>query len=139
MAYLGKKKKAGEMLKTSETIDKRAEGKKECEIQKECEGVLNSLGIRFIHIPDIVYRMCSRFSKLKVWEKAEISKYLTGIPDLVIFLNDGRYICVELKKTDGTERKGQKKFCKDVGESNYHLARSKEGLVDVLKSYGVVK
>ncbi|MCP4985332.1 MAG: hypothetical protein GY928_04445, partial [Colwellia sp.] len=75
----------------------------------------------------------------KVWEKAEISKYLKGIPDLVVFLNDGRYICVELKKTDGTQQQGQKKFCRDVGESNYHLARSKEGFIEVLRGYGIVK
>lgn len=135
--YIGKRVKAGSMLKSRDDVDSRAKGKKEDCIQAQCEAVLSSLGVRFIHIPDIVYRMCSRFSPLKIWEKAIISKYLKSLPDLVIFLNDGRYICVELKTTTGTHRQGQKKFARDVGEKNYHLARSVEGFKEVLRKYDV--
>lgn len=138
MAYIGRKKKYGEMLKTQKEIDRRAVGKKECEIQNECEAILNALGIRFIHIPDIVYRMCSRFSSLKVLEKSIISKYLKGVPDLIILFRSGRYVCVELKKTDGTQQHGQKKFERDVSPSNYKIVRSSDGFVEVLREYGEV-
>ncbi len=139
MAYIGPKLKPGAMLKDKTGKDTRARGKSEDSIQGACENILNDIGIRFIHIPDIVYRMCSPISRLKVWEKSTISKYLKGIPDLVLFLRDGRYICIELKRTDGKQKQGQKTFEKQVGSENYHLCRSVEGFLEVMQKYGVVE
>ena len=63
---------------------------------------------------------------------------MKGVPDLVILFRSGRYVCVELKKTDGTQQQGQKKFERDVTSSNYKLVRSADGFIDVLRDCGEV-
>jgi hypothetical protein len=153
MSYLGKQgaipKPTRKTRKTGKGVDSRAKGKKECSIQSDCERLLNTEHIEYIRIPDEIY---SFFNSGFVWSivsrtqlsgffqnvKKCISKYFTSIPDLTILLDDGRFICVELKTSTGTQSQGQVKFEKRVGSKNYYVVRSVEGLKEVLQKYEVL-
>lgn len=140
MSYLGKTgavPKKGLKNKQVE-VDKRGKGLKEAQIQKQCESLLDTMRLAYIRIPDKLYStIYSPYSKIPPQTKAFISTFIKGIPDITILLRDGRFICCELKTTTGKLSQGQKNFCKLVGEDNYHIVRSVEGLQELLKRYGV--
>jgi hypothetical protein len=140
--FLGKRTdvpKAGLKKKHREETDRRGKGLKECEIQKGCEDLLNNLQLQYIRIPDSLYSyIFSPASKMPVHLKKLISSFIKGVPDLVILLRDGRYICAELKTASGKLSQGQKTFQKAVGEKNYHVVRSVEGLMELLQEYNVL-
>jgi len=102
---------------------KRPTGPKEGVIQDQVEGYLNLKGIRFLHIPDVVYRMVGS-PKVPVWDKAVISKYLKGAPDLMIFkkemfsdnvpCDDNSCLILELKRKNGKARDSQKAWHKGL-------------------------
>lgn len=120
-------------------VDRRSKGLNESEIQKQCEDLLNFLQLRYIRIPDALYRyVFSAQSKLPAYLKKLIADFIKGVPDLTVLLKDGRYICVELKTASGKLSQGQKSFQRSVGESNYHVVRSVEGLRDLLERYEVL-
>jgi len=103
---------------------KRASGPKEGVIQEQVEAYLTLKGIRFLHIPDIVYRLCAPYSPIKVWEKAMISRYLKGTPDLLIFKKDmisdevecmdNSCLMLELKRKNEKARQAQRAWHKGL-------------------------
>ena len=155
MSYLGRtgaipkvtrKQRKNTPVKAS---DGRAKGKKEHSIQMACENILNTNKIEFIRIPDEVYGFVNSgmvqqsIAKLPIVGyfynlKKSVSKYFKDIPDLIILLDTGEYICVELKTSVGRQSQGQEKIEKRVGSSNYHLVRSEDGFTELLKKYGVM-
>lgn len=137
--YLGKTgavPKKGAVRKARENVDRRGEGLKECQIQKQCEDVLLIKGVKFIRIPDALYGLVFGGNKVPASLKALISAFIKGLPDLTLLFKSGRYVCVELKTTKGKESQGQKNFAKAIGLKNYRVVRSVEGLLEVLKEYG---
>lgn len=141
--YLGK---TGAVPKNSEKarargdVDRRADGLKESQIQEQCEDLLDHLRLAYIRIPDSVYRwVFGSGSRIPVAIRRLISAFIRGLPDITILLRDGRYICVELKTVTGKLSQGQKRFSKMVGEQNYHVVRSVQGLKELLQEYGVIK
>ena len=91
---------------------KKPKGPKEQVIQAQVEGYLRLKGIQFLHIPDVVYRMCSPLSRIPVWDKRTISQYLKGVPDLLIFTKEAdkqanTCLILELKRKNGKARDSQ--------------------------------
>ena len=112
---------------------------KEITIQKQSEELLNRLNIKFIHIPDALLKMAfSANSKMPIHIKVIVSRLVKGIPDLVILLPNGKYICIELKTEKGTLSTGQKEFKNAIGINNFYLCRSVDEVIGVLKKYDAV-
>lgn len=134
--YLGKK---GAVSKP--TTRKRAKVRAkvpESVIEEQVEELLDNLGLKYIRIPDSVYGAIFGSPKIPIWIKTLASSFLKGLPDITVLLKDGRYICIELKTSAGKLSQGQKTFAKAVGEKNYHVKRSADEVVELLKEYGVI-
>lgn len=123
--------------KTRKAAKKKA-GVSEAVIQSQVESLLDNLGITYIRVPDAIYKAIFGSSTIRPHIKALISSFIKGLPDITILLTDGRYICVELKTAAGKLSQGQKTFEKLVGRSNYHVCRSVEEVVELLKKYGAL-
>ena len=97
-------------------IDKsklRPVGVPEQTIQKQVETYLQLKGLKYMHIPDEIYRLCSPMSSTPIYIKRVISESLKGIPDLMIFKKTGDDILclmIELKKKNAKARQSQKKW-----------------------------
>ncbi len=101
-------------------------GMKETEdqLQEKCENWLEIQRIEFVHIPDTMYKflysplinhLISRDRKVYGWlmgVRKLVSKYLLGLPDLILFDKGGKYLAVELKTKTGKVRQGQKNRAK---------------------------
>ena len=136
MSYLGKtgaqpkqgiRKKAKARAKVPEKI-----------IEEQVESLLDNLGLKYIRVPDSIYSAIFGNSYIKPYIKKMISVFIKGLPDITVLLRDGRYICIELKTTAGKLSQGQKTFCKAIGEDNFHVCRSVEEVLELLKKYGVL-
>lgn len=90
-------------------------------LQSQCEGYLDILRIAFVRIPDRVLQTVrnSRYNGAK----KDVSKYLKGLPDLIVLFPDGRYKCIELKRKSGKQSLGQKQFERTV-KGHYYICRS---------------
>lgn len=82
-------------------------------LQSICESYLRAKGLRFVHIPGKIQRfiwspICPK------WVGALASRYLKGIPDLLIFGEpvEGvrRCLTIELKSENGSMTKEQKEW-----------------------------
>lgn len=90
-------------------------GVPEATIQSAVEDYLHFKGIKFIHIPDTIYRMCSPFTrvgkKTDVWVARLIKEYLSGIPDIIALKKgtalSNSNLALELKKKNAKPRQGQ--------------------------------
>jgi hypothetical protein len=134
----------GACPKQKPVVDDRSKGCSEDSIQVACEDILNFMRIRYIHIPKVVYNLCSGYINwggkrvvVPQWVRATIARYLTGIPDLLILSKDGRFYAVELKTEKGKQRQGQVKFEKQVGSDNYYLIRSVAGFQELIKGKNI--
>lgn len=82
----------------------------EDDIQAQVENYLGLLNLRYIHIPKGSYQAVKSVSKR---QRGEISKKLTGVPDLLILSRDNKnpennhLLLLELKKEGGKLSKGQ--------------------------------
>jgi hypothetical protein len=145
---LGAVPKQGLKKRAKDEVDRRGSGYKEKDIQKQCEKVLDYAHIAYIRIPDVLNSII--FAGLKVnvfgrWTTVQvpthikklISAFLKGLPDLTILSKDGRFYCVELKTTIGKLSQGQKTFCRMVGEQNFYVIRSVEGLQELIVDKGI--
>ena len=119
-------------------VDRRGAQYKESEIQKQCEDLLIAKQIKFIRIPDALYGLIfSKYAQyIPAYIKKLISAFIKGVPDLTLLFRSGKYVCVELKTATGRMPQGQKNFRRAVGEDNYKVVRSVEGLVELLEEYG---
>ena len=93
----------------------------EQELQELCEDYLRWRGIKFLRIPESVYK------------RREIAGLFCGWPDLTVLFPSGRYVCIELKRKGGHQRQGQADFEREVGVENYHLVSSFDhfkGIID---------
>jgi len=101
---------------------KKATGQKEAEIQDYVEQYLNLKGIRFLRIPDAVYRACG-LPGLQPADRQAISEYLKGVPDLIIFKRefinntptvDNSALMIELKRKGEVQRGSQRAWAKGL-------------------------
>ncbi|MFH1998567.1 MAG: hypothetical protein ABIK28_02750 [Planctomycetota bacterium] len=87
-------------------------------MQVLCEEYLDVRGVKYIRVPDQVYRQAFGFgSCASMRVRGQISSYLLGLPDLTILFPSRRYWCVELKRPGGKLRQGQKIW--SYGMKNY--------------------
>ena len=54
-------------------------------LQEQCEQYLDARGLQWIHIPASALRVCSWDSPATIGQKREVSDYLKGVPDLMVF------------------------------------------------------
>jgi len=87
-------------------------------LQAQVNSMLEWMNIKYIRIPDLIGRLCSRYSPLKPWEKEILSDAFKGAPDniLMIPINDRYFLGlnIELKSEVGTLSKGQRDWKKEV-------------------------
>jgi hypothetical protein len=121
------RKRAKKRAKTPESI-----------IEEQVEGLLDNMGLKYIRVPDSIYAAIFGNNMVKPYIKAMISAFIKGLPDITVLLRDGRYICIELKTEAGKLSQGQKTFAKAIGEDNYHVCRSVDSVVELLKKYSVL-
>ena len=113
----------------------RPSGPPESAIQSAVEQYLRLHGIRFIHIPDCVLRLCSPISRIPLWHKKEISHALKGIPDILAFMDD-RCLLLELKRKGGRLRQPQRAWLKGL---NYNVPESLAQAVEIINNWRLSK
>lgn len=119
--------------KGKKAVKKRA-NMPERDLQIVCEEYLEMLNIRYIRVPDFIYKHVFGSYNVKPYLKAMVSKYIKGQPDLTVLFRDGKYCCVELK-TGHNQTTGQKQFERSVGSGNYHICRSIEEFTVLINGY----
>lgn len=107
-------------------------------LQKAANKLYNDLGIKHIRIPQKIFSFIYESGICPKWFKIMFGVAFGGMSDNILLLKSGKFICIELKKEDGTQQANQRNFSKEVGEDNYYLCRSIDEIIDVLKNYGVV-
>lgn len=105
---------------------------RERDLQKLCEAYLDSRGLRYIRVPDSLWAFVMTSKAAPVWLKAFASKFLAGMPDLVILAGD-RALHVELKAAKGKESEKQKRWAKDCSVRLVKDFDTFMGLVDEFK------
>lgn len=94
----------------------------ERDLQSLAENLCLSLGIRFFRIPDMLQGWLMRFGT--PWVRVFVSRYLSGVPDMMIFkpcgkamidgvdINEGYNLVrfIEIKTEAGKLSQGQKKW-----------------------------
>ena len=102
-------------------------------LQTRCEYYLKLNNISYIHLTTFLPVKCHKCNK---WINKGIPGN-KGLPDLVIFLDQGRTVFVELKSASGRLKDHQKEF-KDTIEGLghlYHIFRDFESFKKALDSY----
>lgn len=108
----------------------------EC-IQNAVEDYLEIKGIKFLHIPDVVYRMCAHTSRTPIWDKKKISQYLSGVPDIIAFKKvtdniDNDCLLLELKRLNGKPRQKQKNWGAGL---NVHYPDSVDSAIKIINEW----
>ena len=112
---------------------------KEKTLQKDVEKTLDKLGVRWLHIPNEIYRaFFSTQYRVPKHIAYKVSGYIKGVPDLIVFLKDGRFFCLELKVGSNGATLEQKKFRDSVGVDNFFICHDIDEVNIVLQSYGVI-
>jgi len=108
---------------------------KEADLQRQAEEYLQVQGIPFIRVPDAIYKAIFSSRTIKPYIKALISRFIKGLPDLIILDPAGRWnraCCIELKSATGKLSQGQKNFAKRV---NVVVKRNFEDFVKEVEEF----
>jgi len=127
MTYIQKFPKPGPRRRKSA----RPTGPAEATIQALVIAYLNASGLRYVHVPDCVYRLCAPFSPIPIHQKREISQALKGTPDLII-LQDDRVLLLELKRKGGRLRQPQKAWLKGLV---HHVPDTAQEAITIIKEW----
>jgi hypothetical protein len=103
-------------------------------IQMRLEKYLDMTEVRYIRIPDCVYRLFT-YTSIPVWVKQEMSSAFKGVPDLLCFKKSGDYntsLLVEVKTDVGKLSQGQKKWHQGL---NVAVVRSFEEGKDIIDRF----
>lgn len=100
--------------------------KDEVILQRQCEGLLDWLKVRYIRVPDCIWNY-----NVPAYIRQLAANYFKGLPDLTILFNDNTFICVELKTKTGRMTQGQKNFAKYIPVT---IIRSFEDFEKLIKS-----
>ena len=109
----------------------RPAGPAEATIQAQVEAYLTAAGIKWVHIPNVVYRLCAPFSPIPIHQKREISQALKGTPDLIILQAD-RVLLLELKRKGGRLRQPQKAWLKGLV---HHVPDTAQEAIQIIKEW----
>ena len=101
---------------------------KEKDLQKLCESFLEAKRIRYIRVPDSLWAFVMTSKVAPVWLKAFCSKFLAGMPDLVI-LQGEKALHVELKTKSGKVSQKQIEWAKTC---KVHVIRDFESFKEVV-------
>ena len=104
----------------------------EKKLQKQCEDFLRINQIKFIRIPDELWRFIAQRAPIQT--KKILSCALKGVPDITILFKNGSYLCVELKSKSGIQSTGQKQFEKAVTDKNYTIIKNFDDFVALVSS-----
>jgi len=69
----------------------------------------------------------------------KVSGYIKGVPDIIVFLKDGRFFCIELKVGRNATTREQKNFRNDVGFDNFYVCYNMCEVDAVLQKYNLIK
>jgi hypothetical protein len=97
----------------------------ERELNDLCEEYLEACGLTYIRVPDAIYKAIFGFGgdSIPIFIKKLISSFIKGIPDFTVLMDNGKYVCIELKVGRNDLSQGQKKFAEKV---KVHVVRSYE-------------
>lgn len=116
-----KRKRTGRKLRAQPSANEATLYKTpEKHLQRAVEDYLAVCRLRYIHVSDLIGRLCGPNARLKLWEKAELSHKFKGVPDLLIFgpPADGqkypRCLVIELKVGKNQPSPGQREWLNDV-------------------------
>lgn len=85
-------------------------------IQKRAEALLVQLGIPYVRIPSVILSRFFCSKSVSIWHKRDVAKYLSGIPDLMLFdKKKGTYKAIEIKTEKGRASPKQKMWIEALG------------------------
>ena len=105
--------------KTNPMRDKRKRNQKaaisasdpEAVIQGLAEALCDRLGITYFRLPDVLMRAVFASDRVPIHQKKEISDYISGFPDLVLFNPvKMQYLAIEIKTEGGVMSKKQEEW-----------------------------
>lgn len=117
------------------TAEEYRGAKKENHLQVACEEYLSLKNIKYIHIPNCVYHLIFGTNYLSKRLKQRARRLLSGVPDLLIFLPEGKFgrvLLIELKSKKGQARTSQKRWARSM---NVYLVKSFEGFQKILNEF----
>jgi len=82
------------------------------QLLKACMERLDWQGVGYIHIPDVVYKLCAWESVLPIHQKRVIAEWLKGVPDLLVLHEDGTYKQYDVKVGRDKLNAAQRKWAK---------------------------
>ena len=113
----------------------KTSGPKEQTIQDEVDNYCNSVGIKYIRIPNTAYSVLFGTPSIPIHVKALMSSYLKGIPDTTCLKPYKGYnlaLLLELKKKGGKLSQGQKNWHKGL---NVAVCNSIEDAIKTIKDF----
>lgn len=153
-------KRLGKTIKSDSWMDKlagtlprikkpklRRVGISEASIQQQVEAFLQIKGLKYFHVPDAIYQLCSPHSRTPIHVKKIISESLKGVPDLIIFktksylIGDDKLktddkdmdcLMIELKKKNGKARQSQTKW---HGELPVQVIDNVDDAIELIKNW----
>lgn len=114
MMAFPKRKNIGKRIKPKNPKVTEAEDR----IQEKAEAYLENMDFRYIHIPNMIWGFIHKL--FPVWLISLASRYLAGIPDLVVFHPNGRYLLLELKTEIGDLNQAQRRWRKGLNVQVSH-------------------
>lgn len=106
----------------------------ESALQQLAEEYLQVKGIRYIRIPDGIYEHMTTCPRVRMDQRGALSQYMAGQPDLIILLDDGRYICLELKRKGGRLHLSQRQWQSGYIKKFYKVIDTIEDFVYIMSS-----
>lgn len=134
----------GTLPRSAKVGNPKPSGIAEDEIQSAVEDFLNLKGIRFLHIPDTLYRLCSPPVTIRLgnadlsWGvKNAIRDNLKGLPDILCFKSmpgklGNNTLMLELKKLNAKARKIQLNWHRGL---NVHLKDTIELAIELITKW----
>ncbi len=123
---------------------KRPTGVAEASIQGAVEAYLQLMGIRYVHVPDSIYRLCSPLVSIRLgsynlsWGvKNDIRDSLKGMPDIIAFKPipgklGNNTLALELKKLNAKTRKIQENWHRGL---NVHVRDTIEAAIKLINEW----
>ena len=118
----------------------------EAQLQAAAEEYLDACGLRYIHVPAIIGRLCNFADRrLRIHEKAMLSAAFKGVPDLLIFGQGKPYarcLVMELKVGKNSVTTDQREFLNDCyGDEwpGHAVCYTIDAVIDAVNDFMVFK
>ena len=94
-------------------------------MQAPTEALLAEMGLPFVHVPDVIYQLCSpMYRTLTPRNKVLISRAFKNFPDCLVLHPSGRYLMLELKSESGKPTPGQLEMQASFPDTVYQIHNS---------------